>query len=205
MYALPYFAYASAKAGDPLKLRAFLTGLKEKRFYEICLAGAYFDALMDHDSSAALKELDQALLWVPRDDDARAPSGDYQYVDTAERLYKDTGDVRFRDRALEWSRSLQRMLPWLSWPYAVVAELSNEVGERRSALVKALYLDPLSPRLKSVPAADIEYAETQLSAGNPFARQRVDIQTQTTQNMPQMTGEPVAYRIANPRYVGAGG
>ena len=41
-------------------------------------------------------------------------------------------------------------------------------GNFRAALVKAMFLDPLSPRLKSIPTADTDWARTQLAGGDPF-------------------------------------
>lgn len=180
LYALPYFAYASAKTGDPLKLRPFLNGLTKARYFEMPLAQAYFAALTDHDMPAALRDLEQAFFWIPNDL-ARTPSGDYQYVDAAERLYRETGDKRFRERALARVPALQHLQPWLAWPYAVQAELSEHPLERRAALVKALFLDPLSPRLLTVAAEDLAYARAQLREGNPFLRSPASNRTETTE------------------------
>ena len=180
LYALPYFAYASAKTGDPLKLQQFINGLKEAKFFEMSLANAYFDALTNHHIASAAANLDQAFAWMDRDL-GRTPSVDYQYVDTAERLYRDTGDKRFRERALHWARTLQHLQPWIAWPYLVDTELTDDPVERRSALVKALFLDPLSPRLKAVSAADLNYARAQVKNGNPFLRAHKDIHIETTE------------------------
>jgi hypothetical protein len=167
LYALPYFAYASAKIGDPLKLQLFINGLKEAKYFETCLTKAYFNALTDHDVASAIKNLDQAFAWMDHDL-GRIPSVDYQWVDTAERLYRETGDQRFRERALRRVRMMRQTNPWIAWPYTITVELTNDPVERRSALVKALFLDPLSPRLKGVSRADLEYARSQLRNGNPF-------------------------------------
>ena len=168
VYALPDFAYASAKSADPLKLEAFIEGLpKDSDFFETWLARAYFQALAHHDNGAALKSLDQAFLRIEHYF-GRTPSMEYQYADVAERLFRDTADNRFRDRALIWSHMFQHLQPWSAWAYAMEAELTDDPEARQSTLVRALFLDPLSPRLKSIPVAELERAQAQLSHGNPF-------------------------------------
>jgi hypothetical protein len=53
----------------------------------------------------------------------------------------------------------------------VEAELTVDVAARREALVKALFLDPLSQRLKTMPEAELAIATRTLhEPGNPFAR-----------------------------------
>lgn len=166
-YALPEFAYASAKSGDPLKLEPFLAALpKDTEFFSLELARAYFQALTHHDNNAALRSLRRAFGLVEHYF-GRTPSMEYQYADTAERLYRDTADKRFRDEAVTWAHLFQ-LQPWSAWAYAIEAELAEDPAARRVALVKAQFLDPLSPRLKSISTADMEYAKAQLSKGNPF-------------------------------------
>jgi hypothetical protein len=171
-YALPDFAYASARCGDPLKLETFLEGLPEaSRTFEVFLANSYLEALVHRDDTRALESLHRAF-GVIEHYFGRSPSMEYQYADVNERLYQSTGDVRFRDEAVSWAHRVQQLRPWSAWAYLIEAELSPSVPARRNALVKALFLDQLSPRLQSIPAADIQYAQAELRKGNPFLREQ---------------------------------
>jgi hypothetical protein len=173
VYALPDFAYASAKSGDSVKLEAYLAALPpDSDFFEIWLARAYFQALTHHDDDAALQSLGQAFLWIQHYI-GRKPSMEYQYADTAERLYRETADKRFRDKALTWAHEFQHLQPWSAWAYLIEAELAEDPGTRRVALVRALFLDRLSPRLKSVPDRELEAARAELAGKNPFLRPKV--------------------------------
>jgi hypothetical protein len=171
-YVLPDFAYASAKAGDPLKLEAFIAALPENsQIFETFLARAYFQALTHQDNTAALQSLQKAFRWMDHYT-GRTPSTEYQYADAAERLYRETREPRFRDAAVTWAHTLQTLEPWAAWAYAIEAELNGDAESRRSALVRALFLDPLSPRLKAIPAAELEQAKSRLRDGNPFLPQK---------------------------------
>jgi hypothetical protein len=169
VYALPDFAYASAQAGDPLRLERFIQQLPAgTQFFELALARAYFRAIAHHDYAASLAELQQAFVLIEHFL-GRTPSMQYQYAEAAERLFRATDDKRFRERAVTWSHTMQRLQPWSAWAYTIEAELADDPAARRVALVKALFLDPLSPRLSSTPASDLDWARQQLKDdGNPF-------------------------------------
>ncbi|HWX33018.1 MAG TPA: hypothetical protein VNZ53_37010 [Steroidobacteraceae bacterium] len=177
-YALPDFAYASAKSGDPLSLERFLTGLpSDAQFFTLYLAKAYFDALTHKKNDAALSDLDDAFSFMNHIFGA-TPSNEYQFADVAERLYRETKDPRFRDRSVRWAHSFQRLQPWAAWAYVVEAKLSVDSSARRTALVRALFLDPLSPRLNAIPDAELVAAREELRKGNPFVR-RTDANPRT--------------------------
>ena len=168
---LPDFAFASAKSGDPLNLERFLAGLSsETRFFELSLAKAYFNGIAHKSSDAALGDLARAFGFMDHVVGATPPT-EYQFAEAAERLYRETGDSRFRDEAAKWAHNYQHLQPWSAWAYIIEAELTTDVAARREALVKALFLDPLSPRLKSMPEAELAIARKALhERGNPFAR-----------------------------------
>jgi hypothetical protein len=173
VYALPDFAYASVKAGDPLQLEHFIQGLPAgSQFFELALARAYFAAIGHHDDAAALADLQQASVLIEHLL-GRTPSMQYQYAEAAERLYRATANKHFHDRAVNWSHLMQQLEPWSSWAYAIEAELADDPDARRAALVKAMFLDRHSPRLSSIPAADLDWARAQLKDGNPFLRPHV--------------------------------
>ena len=165
-YTLPDFAYASAKAGDPLKLEPFIAQLPGQIF-ESYLAQAYFKGVGHHDDAAALQNLKNAFGMMDHQLD-RIPSAEYQYAEAAERLYKETGNSQFRDIAVRWSHIFQTLQPWAAWAYAMEAELTDNAAQRKATLVKALFLDPLSPRLRAIPAEQIKQAKSRLGSGSPF-------------------------------------
>ncbi len=168
---LSEFAFASAKSGDPLKLERFLAGLpSETRFFELSLAKAYFDGIAHKNHQAAVGDLEQAFRFMDHYLGG-SPPAEYQFAEAAERLYRETADSRFRDRAAEWAHRFQQLQPWAAWAYVMEAELTVDVAVRREALIKALFLDPLSQRLKTMPEADLAIARKALhERGNPFAR-----------------------------------
>jgi hypothetical protein len=167
-YALPEFAFAAAKTEDSLKLEAYINSLPQQSdFFELDLARADFQALSHHDIDAALKDLAEATHSF-RHTLGRTPSAEYQYANTVVKLYEETKDKRFREEALRWARAYEILEPWCAWAYAIEAQLSDDATERRMAAFKALYLDPLSPRLTSIPLVDLEYAKGQLAKGKPF-------------------------------------
>lgn len=202
-YALPEFAYASAKVGDPLKLESFVASLpQESPLFEAFLAQAYFQALRHHDSLASLQYLQKAFH-VMDHYPGRTPSMEYQYANAAERLYLDTGNVAFRNLAVTWAHTFQTLLPWAAWAYSMEAELNPDASGRQTALVKALYLDPLSPRLRKISPGEMKQAQDKLAKGNPFQVPRRPVkpstdQTQTTRVLaaPRHTlgGDGVAVR-----------
>lgn len=52
------------------------------------------------------------------------------------------------------------------------AELAYSPETRRPPLLKALFLDPLSPRLKLIPAVELSQAKEELGSRNPFLQPR---------------------------------
>jgi hypothetical protein len=47
--------------------------------------------------------------------DARPLPTEYQWTELCDWLFDATGDVRYRDMALEWSRNYERISPYASW------------------------------------------------------------------------------------------
>jgi hypothetical protein len=170
---LAYFAYSAAKTGDTLGLESFLKTFPEtSQGFDYFLAAACFQALQHKDNAAALKSLDRAFFAMEHDV-SHIPSPEYQFADIAERLYRDTGDARFKTLALNWVRDYRRAQPIMAWAYAVEAELASSPAERETALLAALYLDPLSPRLRMIPAEELSAARQRLSEqGPPFRSSR---------------------------------
>jgi hypothetical protein len=192
------FAFASAKGGDPLYLERFLVGLPKKtRFFELSLSKAYFDGIVHKNYHAALRDLDQAFGFMDHYLCA-APSTEYRFAEAAERLYRETGDLRFRDKAAQWARNFQLLQPWAAWAYVIEAELTADIAARREALVKALFLDPLSQRLKAIPDAELAIAKKALhERGNPFARRAESVNRMIPDRSP-ITSLEVSRAIDSP-------
>jgi hypothetical protein len=152
-----------------LNLERFLAGLpRETQFFQLSLAKAYFDGIVHKNQNAALRDLDRAFGFM--DDYVGAtPPSEYQFAEAAERLYRETGDPRYRERATKWAHSFQHLQPWAAWAYVMEAELTGDPAARSDALVKALFLDPLSQRLKAMPEAEMAVAREALrKRANPF-------------------------------------
>ncbi len=93
----------------------------------------------------------------------------YEIVDLADRLYRQTGEERYRDFALDLSRRHTVVLPQYAWAYYVVAEYSDSSAERVDAAASGLKLDPLSHRGSQLPAELLDKARQVLETrGAPY-------------------------------------
>ena len=165
---MPYFAFAAAKSGDTLNLRAFLDSLPESnRQFEFHLAQAYFVGLDNH-ADEAIEHLHAAFAVKPLTAETNMIT-DYQYAEACIWLFEETKNVKFRDLALAWARSYQQMEPAMAWAYALEARYGDpkDKGHLR-AVALALHLDRNSFWLSGVPKAEIERARVWLAGNNPF-------------------------------------
>ena len=174
--ALPYFAFAAAKSGDTLKLRAFIEALPAASFnngtdadamFARHLALAYFTGLAgEHDAALAHLEQarrDEATTWTTHG------LNSYLYAEACIWLFDETHDARYRDRALEWARANQRMEPTMAWSYALEAAYGDaKDASHTRAIALAAYLDRHSYWLSKVPAPDVERARAWLAKNSPF-------------------------------------
>lgn len=167
-FALPYFAWASAKVGDPLGLEAFVRGLPEARpsDFDRGLALAFFAGLRGEHETAE-KYLQLAFHHRPFTEN-RPIFTEYQWAEACEWLYTATGEKRYLKLALDWARRNQQIMPVSAWAYALEARYSADEQQRLRATAIALYLDPRSEHLKSVPAELRKRAEKWFAANNPF-------------------------------------
>jgi hypothetical protein len=138
------------------------------------LALAYFAGL-GGDADRATRELDLALANVS----ARAPEGPsfviYQYAEACVWLFEATKNTRYRDRALDWARRVQRMDPTTAWAYALEARYGDAKDPRhQKAVALAWYLDRNSSWLSGVPKPEIEKARGWLKAHPPFDKPKHD-------------------------------
>jgi len=166
-YALPYFAWASAKTGDKLGLEAFVRALPASRQdFDRELALAFFAGLRrEHD--AAKKHLVLALRHRPFTE-KRPIFTEYQWAEACEWLFGATGEKSYLQLALDWARRHQQIMPVSAWAYALEARYSSDEQQRLRATAIALHLDPKSEHLKSVPAGFRKRAEQWFAANNPF-------------------------------------
>jgi tetratricopeptide (TPR) repeat protein len=171
-FALPYFAWASAKAGDSLGLEAFVRSLPEGRArdFDRGLALAFFAGLRG-ERDIAEKYLLLAFRHRPFTD-KRPIFTEYQWTEACEWLYIATGEKRYLTLALDWAHRYQEVMPVSAWAYAFEARYSTDEQQRLRATAIALYLDPRSEYLKSVPAALRKRAEQWFAANNPFKARR---------------------------------
>ena len=167
-YALPYFAWSSAKAGDPYKLEAFLDRLpdsKEHRF-DRSLAKAFFAGLRG-ETAAAIAALNRAYDNRPYTL-SRPIFTEYQWAEACAWLFEATHITKYRDLALKWARANQVIQPFVAWPYTMEVKLTKSPQERQRALGFALYLDAGSERIADISEAEKRAARSRFEAINPF-------------------------------------
>jgi len=166
--ALPYFAFAAAKSGDTLGLRAWLDNLpSQNQSLEYHLAEAYFAGL-GGDKAAAERELHRAIGALDPNLDATHRIA-YQYAETCIRLFEETHEARYREMALDYAKRFQQVDPAMAWSYALEARYGNpaDAGHLR-AIAMAEYLDRESAWLHGVPKAERGRAREWLKRNNPF-------------------------------------
>jgi hypothetical protein len=168
-YVLPYFAYASAKAGDPLHLEEYLSSARVGGDFAAFLAGAFFEGLHGH-KAEALDFLKAAFYNRPFENTDPIFS-EFRYAEACEWLYNDTHEVAYRQLALDWARMQQRVRPELSWTYALEARLLMPGPERTRALAMTLYFDPRAKVVESLPAKQKADLTQWLDQNNPFTHQ----------------------------------
>jgi hypothetical protein len=170
-YIVPYFAYASAKSGDPLHFEDYLNSARVGGDFAAFLAGAFFEGLHGH-KPEALEFLKAAFYNRPFENTDPIFS-EFRYAEACEWLYNDTHEDAYRQLALEWARMQQRVRPDMSWIYALEARLLTPGPERTRALAMTLYLDPRAKVVESLPAREKSDLIQWLDKNNPFTHQRL--------------------------------
>jgi len=169
-YTLPYFSWSSAKTGDPYKLEAYLDkiGVLYYAEHDYYLSKAIFSG-MRRETATALQYLTLASN-NRRKNGNRLILKEYQWAETCEMLFEATNDKKYRDLALKWSKTYQKLDPVYAWPYAIEAKLTSSPEDRLRALGIALYLDPGSERANAFPENLRQQAKKWFASHNPFAR-----------------------------------
>lgn len=163
--ALPLVARSLVATGRVEELRARLADLRRAALVDTYthLATAWL-AHADGQPDAARQALWEALLAA---DDYTAPTPmTYLVLETAEDLFRETGDARYRETLTDFAGRASRAWPW-SWAYAFLALHAETPSARAEAAAAAMRLDPRSARLAQVPAAILEDARTRYGDRNP--------------------------------------
>jgi hypothetical protein len=173
---VPYYVLSAAKVGaaDRAMTAVELFGVpsvpefRRLSEHDLNLARG-IAAAMRGDHKAGEKYLNAARGTMPAPG-ANFLSPDYMYVEICETLAKETGQRRYLELALDWSKRMQRYEPWTAWAYAFEAKYAKPGPERTRALALAMYLDPLSERIAGIDKASKDEAERWLKSNNPFKK-----------------------------------
>ncbi len=166
---LPYFSAGLAAAGETEDLKKYLEEFPHaKRRFDWHLAQAYV-AAYETDADTALEHLDRSLNMRPHTEE-RFVFTPYQWAQACEVAYTLTGDDRLRERLVDWARKVQIILPYKAWAYAIEAQYTKDADAREQALAMALYLDPLSTRLRQFDEAEKQAARAAQADRNVFRK-----------------------------------
>lgn len=169
-YTLPYFSWASARSGDPYKLEAYLDkiGVLTSAEHDYYLSKAIFTGVRG-ETAKAVQYLTLAFN-NRRENDTRLILKEFQWAEICEMLFEATNDKKYRDLALKWSKTYQKLNPTYAWAYAMEAKLTSSPEDRLRALGIALYLDPGSERANAFPENLKQQAKKWFESHNPFIR-----------------------------------
>lgn len=176
-YVLPYYALAAVRAGKTAAAESRLAALPPdwSDHMDLLLARAVLDGATG--KAGASGGFDKAFARRVFAEN-RPLLIEYQFADLAMSLHDLTGVAAYRDFALRMARFNQRVQPWEAWSWALAANLLEAGDERRSALQRAVYLDPQSVWVSRLPAKEVEAARTAVRANPPFtvpaSRGRID-------------------------------
>ncbi|MDR2506415.1 MAG: hypothetical protein LBD67_00230 [Candidatus Accumulibacter sp.] len=180
-HTLPYYAIAAMKSGHVSEFDKELTsryersmkvhsqndeeGIKRIRF-DYLLSKSVL-AAMDSKPDEAEKLFLRAFHQITHTE-YRHLSSKYQMTDIAHLLFELTGNRKFEEIALRIARCNQKTQPWEAWSQAFVAVYSTQKGERETALLRAVYLDPDSEWLSRLPKEEREGALRKVEKTPPF-------------------------------------
>ncbi|HEY8095602.1 MAG TPA: hypothetical protein VIE65_05845, partial [Methylobacter sp.] len=170
-YLLPYYAFAEAKMGDASAVEKYIANFTvEQKSFDYFLARAIISGIAGK-TEESVKFLKSALYKRPFTEE-RPLQTEYQYAEICELLYETTGNLTYKEMALDWAKKNQKFQPWFAWAYAMEAKLSNNKTERKRAIAMAFYLDPQSERLGSIPQKERDVAVKEFAGKNPFLRKK---------------------------------
>ncbi|MEM9623652.1 MAG: hypothetical protein AAF993_18545 [Pseudomonadota bacterium] len=154
-HALPLFAYVKGRLGKPDEVRQILKPISprsQKVEYELALVLA--EGLTGN-KEQAIKHMDKALGFAAGN--TKTPMfRTFAVGQTLYWLWEATGEEVYRQRGLAWAKNRQVAEFFHAWPYALEAVLTNNNNDQLRASKKALYLDPQSHWMKSVPESVLQ-------------------------------------------------
>jgi len=181
---LPYTAYALTKAGRQEQAAKLLErfdeqyqraagrqkpGVKKAPEFETHLVNAVVAALSGN-HAAGLRELRLAQAHMSEVGQTRLIPQEYAFVELAEWLAQDTGKSAYVAVVVDYARAYQLYEPWTAWSYAFEAAHAKDQASRVRAAALALWLDPDSRRLQSLPERLKSSAKQWLQRHPPFRK-----------------------------------
>jgi len=181
---LPYTAYALTKAGRQEQAAKLLErfdeqyqraagrqkpGVKKAPEFETHLVNAVVAALSGN-HAAGLRELRLAQAHMSEGGQTRLIPQEYAFVELAEWLAQDTGKSAYVAVVVDYARAYQLYEPWTAWSYAFEAAHAKDQASRVRAAALALWLDPDSRRLQSLPERLKSSAKQWLQRHPPFRK-----------------------------------
>jgi hypothetical protein len=171
LYMLPYYAWASAKAGDAAEVESIMRLIKpDDQKFDYQLAKSILAAAAGKKDDA-MRALELARGRRPHTE-ARPLLTQITYGELAEQVAQVTGDDKIRMMALDWAQKAQKFEPWQSWSYGLEARLTRNPTERQRALAMAHYLDARSERLSKFDKSEVDGSVKAQGASNPFLKAR---------------------------------
>ncbi len=166
-YTLPYVALALEKNGQSEAASRVVEDYRARVAGDglYLIAQGVLEGLRGH-HDAALDLLWNAFGRLPHDELFTLPVM-YIYLEAVETVYEHTKDERYRDLMVETATRYRRAWPF-AWAYAFEAKYARQTAVRRDAIAATLVLDPLSARLASLPASEIEDGRRQLAKEHPL-------------------------------------
>jgi hypothetical protein len=168
-YLLPYYAFASIKAGEISAIEKIISTFKYKQQrFDFFLSKAVITGL-NKKTKESIGYLKKALYRRPHTE-SRPLMTEYQYAEICEMLYEETNNELYKEILLDWVRKVQVFQPWFSWAYAMETKFSNDAEARDKAMAMTYYLDRNSARLKNISKKDIDAAVKKYSNDNLFKK-----------------------------------
>lgn len=170
-YSLPPLTSALVNSGKLAEARQLLDDRRHVGYVDTYyLLAKAIVAHAEGRPDAAVQALWEALVMLPKFGSNPIPAP-YLVLETAEELYRQSQDKRYLALLLDLAARSTRSWP-TSWSHAFIARYAEEPSVRTEAAAVALYLDPKSARLASVPAAILDDARALLQRRNPLLEKR---------------------------------
>ncbi len=168
--AAPYLLLSAARIGKMERAEPLLANLSRHDHFAYHLSQAYIHGSAG-DHAGAVEKLKAAGTRIPYGEPRFIPPW-YQLVEACEWLHRLTGRGEYKELALKWAKTHQRLDPIQAWAYGVEARLTAEPQSRTRAIALTIYLDPNSGHLAGTSRQDREKGREWLQSNNPFTRDK---------------------------------